>query len=78
MWVKELGFLNVIEDLHHEVIRRKKKHAHEPGIPNLFMYEENQETIIDTIYKASKIERLDFLKLAELLNLKEGLRNQKN
>lgn len=71
--IKEIGLINIIEMLHHELDKRKKKHELKREIKYLFNHNNPPEQIIQEKMDCGSIEKMDFKELAQVLNLTEGL-----
>ena len=71
--IKQIGFINILENLQHELEKRKKKHEYKREIELLFQHNNPPEQIIGEIIDCGSKENMDFEELAKLLNLTEGL-----
>lgn len=71
--IKQIGFINILERLQHELEKRKKKHEFKREIELLFQYNNSPEQIIGEIIDCGSKDKMDFEELAQLLNLTEGL-----
>ena len=71
--IKEIGLINIMEILHHELDKRKKKHEFKKEIKYLFDHNNPPEQIIQETIDCGSKDRMDIKELAQLLNLTEGL-----
>lgn len=71
--IKEVGLINILEKVQHELEKRRKKHEFKREIDFLFLYNNPPEQIIEEIIDCESRYKMDFKELAQLLNLTEGL-----
>lgn len=72
-YIKEKGFVYIIENFHHELERRRKKHEFKREVNFLFRYNIPPDQIIAETIDNGSNNKMDFEELAQLLNLTEGL-----
>lgn len=72
-YIKEVGLINIIEKMQHELENRRKKHEFKREIDFLFKYNNPPEQIIEELIDCECRYEMDFNELAQLLNLTEGL-----
>ncbi|MCD4773101.1 MAG: hypothetical protein K8R41_06930 [Bacteroidales bacterium] len=72
---KDYEFIKIIDAMHRELEKRRKKHNYKNEVPFLFSYNDNQERIIEALYDIDKNEKLDIKEIMKLLNMTEGLPN---
>jgi len=71
--IKDIGLINILEKVQHEIEKRRKKHEYKREIDFLFQYNNPPEQIIEEIIDCKSGYKMDFKELAQLLNLTEGL-----
>lgn len=72
-FIKKIGFFNMIEMLHQELEKRKRKHEFKMEIDNMFRFNSPPEQIIEELINCNNDDQMGIEELAKVLNILEGL-----